>query len=163
MHESEYLFPHVSNHFFHLIPQSVLTWSAGLRRRTWRWRDQSACQPRYLSFSRNESQILFMYFLCKAKLCFASFLPDSAYHHQKNPLWWGIQNLGSLPDEDPQASDWPAQSVWDCQADHFHQHWAWRRGRSHHRRRINDADDSIKDLNKSCCLVVLLALLLTWS
>lgn len=83
--------------------------------------------------------------LCKTKLL---FLPsDSAHHYQEDPLRWGIQNLGSIPDEDPQASDWLAQSIWDCQANHLHQHWTWRRSRSHHRRRINDADNAIKVFN----------------
>ena len=32
--------------------------------------------------------------------------------------------------EDPQVTHGPAQSFWDCQADHFHQYWARRRLKS---------------------------------
>lgn len=140
-------------------PQSALTWSVAPRRRAWRWRDQSVCQPRYWSDKHylhinlqlsNTLSLLCLYFPSShADIhCFLCFVPDSAYHHQEDPLWWGIQNLGSLPDEDPQAPDRSAQPIWNRQADHLHQHRAWCRGRGHHRRRINTADDWIKKQKK---------------
>lgn len=68
------VFKEVSDHFFCLcvLPQSVPTWSVGLRRRTWRWRDQSACQPRYLLSYYYQSKVVYVVFLfAKLSRCFS--------------------------------------------------------------------------------------------
>ncbi|XP_021567347.1 40S ribosomal protein S20 isoform X2 [Carlito syrichta] len=49
---------------------------------------------------------------------------DFENHHQENALWRRFQDLGSLPDENPQAAHRLAQSLRDCQADHVHQYRA---------------------------------------
>lgn len=56
--------------------------------------------------------ISFIYLAC---VNFFILLPvDSAHYNQKDSVRWRIQNLGSLPNEDPQAPDWPAQSIRNC-------------------------------------------------
>ena len=41
---------------------------------------------------------------------------------------WGFQDLGQVPDENPQARHRPALPLRDRQADYLHQHRAWRGG-----------------------------------